>query len=119
MDPTEYYTGVSIVSAPSVSVTTARPVTAGVLTTIKTPVVPATTTPQRTPVSSARQGLVLPGSWVQWGAALLVLVVAAGLFLRYRRKKETGSVPSAGSAVLPAPAGPGSNRLMERFLFIR
>ena len=99
MDPTEYYTGVSVV--PPLRLPYPRQHgNPGVTTTEKTPVATATTSPQRTPASAARPGPTLPGSLVVVAAALLVIIVAAGLFLM-RRKKTEGYCPSGRGGSTP------------------
>lgn len=105
MDPTEYYTSVSVVPSSAVTVSS-HPGTTGVITPVTTPVATATTSPQRTATSAARPGDSLSGSLVLWAAALLVIVVAAGLYLIQRTKRE-GTSPPAGEAVPPAQGTPG------------
>ena len=104
MDPTEYYTGVSVVPSSAVTVSQ-QPGTPGG-TTPKTTPATVTTSPQRTPASAARPGPALPGSLVLWAAALLVIAVASGLYLM-RRKKAEGITPPAGEASLPVQGSPG------------
>jgi len=104
MDPTEYYTSVSVVPSSAVTVSS-QPGTTGVTTPASTPVATTTTSPQRTPAPTVQPGLSLPGSLVQWAAALLVIGVAASLYLMYRRKKEGITLPS-GEAVLPVQGTP-------------
>jgi parallel beta-helix repeat protein len=106
MDPTEYYTAISVVPVSAVPETTVKPVTSGVITPLMTPVVTTTTSPQRTLTPEIRTGFNLPfGSLVLLLAVLLVIVFIAGLFVMRRRKKEGTSSP-AGGAVLPAQAEP-------------
>jgi len=98
MDPTEYYTSVSVV--PSSRVTASpQPGTTGVTATKKNTAATATTSPQRTPASEARP--TFSGSLVLWAAALLVIVVASGLYLM-RRKKTEVITPPADVVVLPS-----------------
>lgn len=108
MDPTEYYTGISVVPFPVVSLTSVITGTPGVITPAKTPVVTATISPQQTIAPEIRTGLNLPfGSPVLLLAVILVIVVIAGLFVMRRRKTEGMATPSGG-AVLPAPGEPVS-----------
>jgi len=106
MDPTEYYTGVSVVPASAVTLSPQPATTGGTIP--KTPRVgTVTTSPQRTPASAApRPGLTLPGSLVVWAAALLVAGIAAGLYL-VRRKKAEGMTPLPGEAALSVPGSLG------------
>lgn len=112
MDPTEYYSGISVVPSPVVSLTTEITGAPGVITPAKTPVVTATISPQRTIVPEIRTGLNLPfGSPVLLLAVVLVIVVITGLFL-IRRKKTEGKATPSGGAALPAqgePASPGES----------
>jgi eukaryotic-like serine/threonine-protein kinase len=106
MDPTEYYTGVSVV--PSSEVTASpKPGTSGGSTIKNTPVATVSTSPQRTP-ASARPGLALPGSLVLWAAALLVIVVVSGLYLM-SRNKTVGKIPASGETGLPVQGAPGES----------
>lgn len=105
MDPTEYYTGVSVVPSSAVTVSP-QPGTPGSTSIKTTPIATVTTSPQRTPAPVARPGLALPGSLVLWAAALLVIIVASGLYLM-RRKKTEGIIFPATEAELPVPGSPG------------
>jgi eukaryotic-like serine/threonine-protein kinase len=104
MDPTEYYTNVSIV--PSSALTAVPlPVFTGAATPVQTPVHPATTSPQRTPPPSAVPGYSLYSILFPWTAALLLIIATGGLYLKYRRK--TGeNMPPAKEAALPAENTP-------------
>ena len=103
MDSTEYYTGISVVPVSAVSV---KPGTSRVTTTLKTPVVTATISPQRTIAREILAGFNLPsGSLVLLLAVLLVIVAGAGLFVMRRRKKEDAVTPTGGAG-LPGQGGP-------------
>ncbi len=106
MDPTEYYTGVSVVPASAVTPST-RPVT-----TVTTPAAILTTSPPRTPAPVPGPGSGLPfGSLVFMLAVLLVVVIIAGIFAM-RRKKEV--IPHlAGGEVPLVPDNPGSPEAMQ------
>ena len=107
MDPTEYYNGISIVPpSPALPLTPVQFGTVGAITSVKTPVVTSTTSPQRTP--DTWTGFTsLSGSLVLLSAAILVIVVIAGFVVVLRRKKE-GAVATPGEgAVLPVQGGPG------------
>jgi parallel beta-helix repeat protein len=106
MDPTEYYGGISVVPSPVVSSTPVITKTPGVITPAETPVVTATTSPQRSNAPEIRTGLNLPsGSTVLLLAVILVIVVIAGLFVMRRRKTED-KIPLSGRGVPPLPGGP-------------
>lgn len=105
MDPTEYYTGVSVVPASAVTLSP-QPATTGGTIPKTTRVGTVTTSPQRTPASAPRPGFTLPGSLLVWAAALLVAGIAAGLYL-VRWKKTEGMTPLPGEAALPVPGTPG------------
>jgi parallel beta-helix repeat protein len=92
MDPTEYYTRISVVSAPAETpVRTGTPVR---ITSVTTPVAPVTTALQQTPAPETRTGLTLPfGSLVLLLAGLLLIVVMGGLFMIYRWRKESPAFP--------------------------
>jgi parallel beta-helix repeat protein len=108
MDPTEYYTAIAIAPFPSASVTSVTPGTPGVTTTVKTPVVAGTVSPQPTQSFGTRPGFALPfASLVQLLGILLVAGVIAGLFIVLRRRKED-TATSPGRIVPPVQAGPGS-----------
>jgi parallel beta-helix repeat protein len=108
MDPTEYYTGISVVPPSAVPVTPQKPGTPGIITPLKTPLVTATTPPPRTLASELRTGLGLPfGSLILPVAVLLVIIIIAGMFVMRRRKMEGISAP-AGGAVPPVQGGPAS-----------
>jgi len=108
MDPTEYYTGISVVSATAVPVTTVKPAGSGIILPQKTTVVTVTTSPQRTVVPGIPISSNLPsGSLVLMLAVILVIVIITGLFV-IRRRKMAGISPPAGGAVLPAEGGSGS-----------
>jgi eukaryotic-like serine/threonine-protein kinase len=109
MDPTEYYTGISVVPATAVSPAAITPGTSGIAIPSKTPAVNVTTSPQRTIATGIPSGLNLPyGSLFLTLGAIIVLVLIAGLIVMHRRKKE-GIPPPAGEAVLPSHDGPGSS----------
>jgi parallel beta-helix repeat protein len=100
MDPTEYYTGISVVPFPALTVTPVLPETSGVITT---------TSPQRTTAANTRTGFILPsGSLVVLSAIVLVIVVIAGLFVVRRRKKQGAAATPAGEGVLTEQGGPES-----------
>jgi eukaryotic-like serine/threonine-protein kinase len=125
MDPTEYYTSLTVIPASALTAVPEKPGTAGVITLQKTPAVASTTSPQRTIAPAARTGIVLPsGSLVLLIAVLLVLVVIAGMVYITRRKK--GGTPAAAGEVTgtvaggapppppPAPGGPESPASSEK-----
>ena len=106
MDPTEYYSGVSILPATAVKT---QPGISGITTPAKVTAVPVTTSPQRTIAPASRTGLSLSfQTLVLLLAAVLVVVIIAGLFVMRRRKKEgVAAAPPAGEAVPPgSPAAP-------------
>jgi hypothetical protein len=110
MDPTEYYTGISVVPSSAVTVTPQKPGTSGIVTPLKTPLVIATTSPPRTLASELRTGLGLPFGYLIL-AVILVIIVVAGMFVMRRRKMGGISAPSGG-AVPPAqgePVSPGQS----------
>ncbi len=101
MDPTEYYTGISVVPSPKMTATMAPTGTAVVTTTPETPVIPSTTPPQHAGIPDIRTGLTL--------IALLsvAILVIAGLFIIYRRREEGGAAVPEAEAALPPPGRPG------------
>jgi parallel beta-helix repeat protein len=106
MDPTEYYTGVSVVPASAVSPGAIKTGISGIVTPAKTPVGNVTTSPQRTLATGIPSGTNNPsGSLLLALVVLLVLVLIAGLFVMHR-KKTAGISPPAGGAVLPVHDGP-------------
>jgi parallel beta-helix repeat protein len=108
MDPTEYYTGISVVPASAVSATSVKPGNSVISTPLKTPVAAATTSPQRTIAPEVRTGFNLPFlSLVLLLAVLLVVVVITGVIVTRRWKKE-GAVMPAGGALPPVTGRPES-----------
>ena len=106
MDPTEYYSSLSVVPFPAVPATSViSKGTSRVITPAKTPVVTAATSPQRTIAPALPAILPLPGSPVLWAVGLFVIVIGAGLFYLVRLRKPDTSTP-AGGAVYPGPEGP-------------
>ncbi len=106
MDPTEYYSSLSVVPFPAVPATSViSKGTSRVITPAKTPVVTAATSPQRTIAPALPAILPLPGSPVLWAVGLFVIVIGAGLFYLVRLRKPDISTP-AGGAVYPGPEGP-------------
>jgi parallel beta-helix repeat protein len=106
MDPTEYYSGISVVPVPVVSLPSTITATPGVVIPAKNPVVTATTSPQRSNAPEIRTGLNLPfGSPVLLLAVILVFVIIAVLFVMRRRKTED-KIPLSGGVVPPLPGGP-------------
>jgi parallel beta-helix repeat protein len=112
MDPTEYYSSLSVVPFPAVPATSViSKGTSRVITPAKTPVVTAATSPQRTIAPALPAILPLPGSPVLWAVGLFVIVIGAGLFYLVRVRKPDTSTP-AGGAVYPGPEepnGPGES----------
>jgi len=109
MDPTEYYTGISVVPASAVSATSVKPGNSIISTPLKTPVAAATTSPQRTIAPEVRTGFNLPFlSLILLLAVLLVVVVITGVIVTRRWKKE-GAVIPGGGAVPPVQGGPESS----------
>jgi eukaryotic-like serine/threonine-protein kinase len=112
MDPTEYYSDISVVPFPGVSVTPVIKGTPGIITPAKTPAVTATTSPQRTTAPERGTGLNLPLGFPALLLAvilvILAIVVMAGLFVMRRRKTEEKSTPPGG-AVLPLPGSQGGS----------
>ncbi|MDD1684563.1 MAG: protein kinase [Methanoregula sp.] len=105
MDPTEYYTGITVLPASALTGVPEKPGIAGIITTQKTPAGASTTSPQRTIAPAARTGLALPfSSLVLLIAVLLVLVVLAVLLYMTRQKKKEAPV-AAGVAEGGAAAG--------------
>lgn len=102
MDPTEYYTGVSIVPATAVTV----PVQPGITSATATTPAAVVTSPPRTPLPPLVRGFSLPGSALLWAAVLMGIVVAAGGYLMWRKKTGSGT-PSPADSALPAPFPPG------------
>jgi parallel beta-helix repeat protein len=106
MDPTEYYSSLSVVPFPAVPATSViSKGTSRVITPAKTPVVTAATSPQRTIAPALPAILPLPGSPVLWAVGLFVIVIGAGLFYLVRLRNPDISTP-AGGAVYPGPEGP-------------
>jgi parallel beta-helix repeat protein len=92
MDPPEYYTRISVVSAPPE--TPQRTGTPGRITPVTTPVAPVTTALQQTLAPETRTGFTLPfGSLVLLLAGLLLIVVIGGLFMMHRWRTERPALP--------------------------
>ena len=109
MDPTEYYTGISVVSVSAVTPAAMKTGTSGIVIPVKTPVVNVTTSPQRTIATGVSSGTNFPsGSLLMTLVVILLLVLIAGLFVMHRRK-AAGISPPAGEAVLPVQDGPADN----------
>jgi parallel beta-helix repeat protein len=106
MDPTEYYSSISVVPFPAVPATSViSKGTSRVITPARTPAITAATSPQRTIAPALPAVLPLFGSPVLWAAGLLVIVIGAGLFYLVRSRKPDISTP-AGGAVFPVQGGP-------------
>ena len=106
MDPTEYYTGISVVPVSANSISPSKTGTNSATPTARTPVMTSMTSPQRTVASFAWPGFSLPGpSLVLLVVSLLVIIIGAGLFYLIRwRKPDTAT--QAGRTVLPVQGGP-------------
>lgn len=106
MDPTEYYTGISVVPFPVVSLTKVITGPSGSITPAKTPVVTTVISSQQTIVSEIRSGLnTLFGSPLLLPAVIMVIVVSAGLFVMRQRKRKVMVTPPEVTA-LPVQGGP-------------
>jgi len=106
MDPTGYYSAITPVLAPAGSTIPVSMVPSRDTPPAKTPVVAATTSPERTAdVPAPRTGSPFSASPVLWVAGLLVIAIGAGLFYVIRSRKPGSSAP-AGGPVLPVPGGP-------------
>jgi len=106
MDPTDYYTSVSVVPS-SVVTGPVNPGTTG--STQTTPAATATTPPPRTPRQPLVRDLSLTSPVVMWGAALLLgIAIVSGLYLMRRRKTGSGSPPAEEPAPPTPPAPPES-----------
>ncbi len=102
MDPTEYYSGITVVPVPSVPIPTATAGTPRIDSPSRTPGV--TPTVSRTP--EPRTGLLLPfGLPVLLLAIIPVILLIAGFFLLRRRNRE-GKAAAPGGSHLPAEDGP-------------
>ncbi len=114
MDPTEYYTGISVVPYPVVSVTMVATGPAGALSPTKNPVVTQTPSPQESVAPERGTVLdLLSGSPLLLPAVLLVVAVFAGLLvMRWRKREDRGTPP--GGVVLSEPDKPeGSNEISQ------
>ena len=102
MDPTEYYTVISVVPFPAVSITSVSTRTSSVITTAKTPLVTSTTSPQRTVAPEIRTGFNLPFvSLLLLLAVLLGIGVIAGV---YRAASQVPEHPAIHRAQAHPPA---------------
>jgi parallel beta-helix repeat protein len=99
MDPTEYYTAVSVVPSSEVTV----PVPAGsAVAAGMTPVAAVSTSPPLTPQQPAVRDLGIPGSAVMWAAILLGAVLIAGVYWMRRRSIGAGiPLPPAAEEAPP------------------
>jgi len=89
MDPTEYYTGISVLPPAAVPMTPVPPAT--------NPVLPDVTSPPPSIAPILRNGSALPfGFLVLLLAVMLVIVVVAGLFVLGLRRKEDVAVTAGG-----------------------
>jgi len=102
MDPTEYYTGLSVVPASAVTAAPPASGTAGA-SLVRTPPIPAPSPSQRTAGPSFP--FRIPSSWTTAIAAAGILVLAggAGLYIMRRRRMPAEHAVPPGSGEPPEP----------------
>ncbi|WP_292347281.1 MULTISPECIES: protein kinase [unclassified Methanoregula] len=103
MDPTDYYTSVSVVPPSAVT----NPVFPGTTESAQTSPAAAVTTPlPQTPRQPLVRGFSLTGPVILWGSVIILgIAIVSGLYLMRRRKTGSGTPPAEEPAP-PAPSVP-------------